>query len=90
MQLYPYLKDSGEPISLMKLIPYKNGQIMATIDVNSLYTSIKQQDGLNAVKLALGSKPELKWEQIEFIMEVMNNNYFCYTETSTIDKQKEL
>lgn len=56
--------------------------LLATIDVNSLYTSIVQQDGLLGVEKALHELTSMKQEQINFILEglqlAMTCNYFWY------------
>lgn len=48
-----YLKDSRDPITSLKKLPHKENDILATIEVNLLYTNIKQKDGLEVVKWAL-------------------------------------
>lgn len=67
----PYLKDSKELISLIKDIPNSDGCLLATIDVNPLYTDNVQKDRLEEVKWALNNKSNLKKAQIDFIFEGM-------------------
>lgn len=75
-----YLKDSRALIQSLQGITISSNTLLVTIDIESLYTNIKQQDALVAVKLALMDQSKLKLLQIEFLVEglklAMGNNYF--------------
>lgn len=67
------LNDSSELIKMLKDIPYKQGHILAAIDVNSLYAGIKKQDGVG------GSKTEpLKQVRIKTGTERLYNREFGF------------
>lgn len=51
----PYLKDSKDLIELIKPMTLDDDCILASVDVNSLYTNIQKQHALKAVEWALGS-----------------------------------
>lgn len=83
VQPYPsYLRDSKHLMNLLKDIPVHDNTIIVTIDVESLYTNLVQKDVLITTRRALDSKSNLKMEQKEFLIEVlelaMSNNYFWH------------
>lgn len=55
---------------------------LVSIDVDSLYTNIRQKDAITAIKWALGSKITLQNTQIVFMLYIlqlaMENNYFWH------------
>lgn len=51
-----YLSDSGELIKILKEMKVGEGDLLGTVDVNSLYTSIRQDNALKAVRWALDKK----------------------------------
>lgn len=78
-----YLRDSSQLIQDLKNIEGVENYILPTIDVNSLYASIKkQQDGLKGVEKALHETTGMKQQQIGYILEglqlSMECNYFWY------------
>lgn len=77
-----YLRDSTQLITELQNITGAENCLLATIDINSLYTSIVQKDGLKGVEKALHESAKLKLEQICFILEglqlAMESNYFWY------------
>lgn len=77
-----YLRDSQQLIQELQEIQDGGNWILATIDVNSLYTSILQKDGLGGVEKALHEKTGMKQQQINYILEglkmAMECNYFWY------------
>ncbi|XP_077334619.1 uncharacterized protein LOC143975965 [Lithobates pipiens] len=83
-----YLRDSRQLLKELENVKVGEKDLLVTIDVNSLYTNIKQKDGLNAVEWALHKKSDLKQEQIDYILEgldlAMRHNHFCYKGTFTI------
>lgn len=60
----------------------EDGDLLVTIDVNSVYTNIVQKDGLDSVEWALQKYSDMKQEQINYILEglkmAMSKNYFWY------------
>lgn len=77
-----HLRDSTQLITELQDITGVEHCLLATIDANSLYTSIIQRDGLEGVKKALHENTKLRQEQISFIMDglklAMENNYLWY------------
>lgn len=78
-----YLRDSQQLIQELQGIQAEGNWILATIDVNSLYTSIVQKDGLAGVEKTLHEKTGMKQQQINYILEglkmAMECNYFWYS-----------
>lgn len=67
-------------MDILKEIPINDHRFIVTIDVESLYTSLKQNDVISTAKQALDSKSNLKRGQKDFLLEAldlaMSNNYF--------------
>ncbi|CAI9534581.1 unnamed protein product, partial [Staurois parvus] len=80
-----FLRDGGHLINILKELHNVDNCMLVTIDVESLYTNIDQNDGINAVKWALKHKSLLKRSQRKFVVELlefaMNNNFFWYNNT---------
>lgn len=87
-----YLRDRTQLINDLKTITGTDHCLLATIDVNSLYTSITQKDGLKGVEKALYEGSDLKHEQIQFILEglelAMGSNYFWYQKEFYVQKKR--
>lgn len=79
-----YLRDSAQLLEELQQIDGAQDYLLATIDVNSLYTSIVQQDGLLGVEKALHELTCMRQEQVDFILEglqlAMSCNYFWYNQ----------
>uniref|UniRef100_A0A8C5MIH2 Reverse transcriptase domain-containing protein n=1 Tax=Leptobrachium leishanense TaxID=445787 RepID=A0A8C5MIH2_9ANUR len=77
-----YLKDTISLLRLLEEIEWKDNYIMATCDVNSLYTIIPHDVGCEATRFFLSDSGCFAADQMEFIIEgiqlVLNNNYFWY------------
>lgn len=77
-----HLKDSKDVLNSLKLIGVYEHFLLVTVDVESLYTNIRQTDAMNAVKWAFNKFTNLKMKQKQFIQNglklVMTNNYFWY------------
>ena len=60
----------------------EENDILVTIDVNSLYTNIVQEDGTQSVEWALYNQTNMKEEQIRYIREglrlAMSHNHFWH------------
>lgn len=81
-QYQSYLRDSKQLINILEEIPQETNFILASIDVDSLYTNIRQDDVLEAMTWALKGSSELKDPQHKFISEAlalaMKSNYFWH------------
>lgn len=77
-----YLKDSRQLINELKNVEVEENYILVTIDVNSLYTNIVQEDGIQSVEWAFYNQTNMKEEQIRYIIEglrlAMSHNYVWY------------
>lgn len=83
VQQYPaYLRDSKHLINMLENFWVDDNIILATVDVESLYTNILQDDARRAVKWALNERSQLKLSQQTFILEAlefaMECNYFWH------------
>lgn len=86
VQTYPaYLRDGKHLMNTLKEIPINDHTFIVTMDFESLYTNLKQNDVIVTTKLALDNKSNLKREQKDFLLEalnlVMSNNYFWHNGT---------
>lgn len=72
-----YLQDSRQDVEVGE------HTLLATVDVESLYTNIKQQHALDATLWALNKYSKLITTQINYLVETlkmaMMNNYFWYS-----------
>ena len=77
-----FIKDSKDVINTLTKVSVKDSTLLVTIDVESLYTNIKQVDALAAVAWALKNHSKLKLKQRRFILEglrmAMKNNFFWH------------
>lgn len=77
-----YLKDSKQLIGELNDFKTSENNILVTIDINSLYTNIVQEDGLRGVEWALHTLTDLKEIQIKYILQglelAMSHNYFWH------------
>lgn len=77
-----YIKDSAQVVRTFENLEWKEGYIMATADVASLYTIISHLDGLEAVEQFLNRDAELIPAQRDFILDLlryaMTHNYFWF------------
>lgn len=86
VQTYPaYLRDSKHLMNILKEIPINDHTFIVTIDVESLYTNLRQNDVIVTTKVALNNRSNLKREQKDFLLEALNlamsNNYFWHEGT---------
>ena len=77
-----FLRDTTEVLNLLKEVQWKDGYILATADVASLYTVISHQHGLQAVDFYLQQESDIPPLQKEFILELLRfattHNYFWF------------
>uniref|UniRef100_A0A8C5LZK0 Reverse transcriptase n=1 Tax=Leptobrachium leishanense TaxID=445787 RepID=A0A8C5LZK0_9ANUR len=77
-----YLKDTITILQLIRDLKWESDYILATCDVNSLYTIIPHKAGCDAVQHFLIESGDFKTEQIQYIIEgidlILRNNYFWY------------
>lgn len=77
-----FVIDSRDIISLLQEQEVDDATILVTIDVESLYTNIRQKDVINAAEWALHKYSDMKQEQISFTLDglemAMSNNYFWH------------
>ncbi|XP_073416057.1 uncharacterized protein [Dendrobates tinctorius] len=89
-QTRSFLLDTGQFLSIIKQVGKKPpGSILTTLDVNSLYTSITHDKGIEAARFLLNSS-ELSTDSMQFCLDllslVLHENYFLYEDTYYIQK----
>ncbi|XP_069605329.1 uncharacterized protein [Ranitomeya imitator] len=76
-----YLKDTGELLRRVDGVHLEDGDLLVTADVESLYTSIRHQDGLRAIKSFLDTSNfsaeirDLIYNLLEFSL---THNFFVF------------
>ena len=84
-----YIKDTGHFLNI-KDIQIEEEDLLVTVDVSSLYTNIRHEDGIEALKLWLkenGTNPE-KAEFIGTLAKlVLTSNYFTFSGKIYLQKQ---
>uniref|UniRef100_A0A8C5QSP0 Reverse transcriptase n=1 Tax=Leptobrachium leishanense TaxID=445787 RepID=A0A8C5QSP0_9ANUR len=82
IQTPSYIKDTMSRLKELEKIIWKHDLILATCDVNSLYTIILHQLGCEAVEHFLKELGKFEEDQIEYLVEgiklILENNYFWY------------
>lgn len=77
-----FIKDSKDVINTLRQIEVDDSTLLVTLDVESLYTNIKQTDAMAAVAGAMKNLSELRLEQRRFILDglrmAMGNNFFWH------------
>uniref|UniRef100_A0A8C5M9D4 Reverse transcriptase domain-containing protein n=1 Tax=Leptobrachium leishanense TaxID=445787 RepID=A0A8C5M9D4_9ANUR len=77
-----YLKDTITTLQIIRDIKWEPGYLLATCDVNSLYTIIPHDIGCKAVEFFLTDSGNFRVEQIQYILEgiklILHNNFFWY------------
>ena len=77
-----YLRDTTQVLNLLSETVWREGYIMATADVNSLYTIISHEQGLEAVRFYLQGDSSLGILQKDFIINLIafatTHNYFWF------------
>ena len=87
-----YIKDTGHLhfLDIIKNINTEEEDLLATVDVSSLYTNIRHEDGIEALKLWLKeycTNPD-KAEFIGTLAKlVLTSNYFTFNRKTYLQKQ---
>uniref|UniRef100_A0A8C5QJ44 Reverse transcriptase domain-containing protein n=1 Tax=Leptobrachium leishanense TaxID=445787 RepID=A0A8C5QJ44_9ANUR len=90
-QLQPYvvntkahLKDTTDVLNILKEVVWQDDFLLVTSDVQSLYTIIPHEKGLEAIEYFLKQTDTLQPEQTVFILEgirlILENNYFYFND----------
>ncbi len=79
-KLPSYIQDSTQVLNKIAQIKNIGSCIMATMDVESLYSNIVHEEGLEALRHYLGSRPDDLMPSSDFIMRLtgwtLKNNVF--------------
>ena len=85
-----YIKDTGHFLNIIKTIEIEEEDLLVTVDVSSLYTNIRHQDGITALKHWLIENGTLT-EKAEFFgvlaKLVLTSNYFTFNGKIYLQKQ---
>ncbi|CAJ0966487.1 unnamed protein product, partial [Ranitomeya imitator] len=86
-----YLKDTTDFLSKLHAItPVASGCTLVTLDVNSLYTCINHQRGVEAVQWFLTKYTDFSPDQLQFCVDllvlVLNKNFFLFGDQYYIQK----
>ena len=85
-----YIKDMGHFLNIIKTIEIEEEDLLVTVDVSSLYTNIRHQDGITALKhwLIENGTPRDKAEFIGALAkQVLTSNYFTFHGKIYLQKQ---
>ncbi|XP_078539298.1 uncharacterized protein LOC144824087 [Lissotriton helveticus] len=81
-KLPSYIKDTGDFLSKVFDIEWQDDYLFMTLDVQSLYTSIRHQDGLKAMEYYLGKRPIELYNHTKMLLEMaewcLTNNTFIF------------
>ena len=84
-----YIKDTGHFLNIIKTIEIGE-DLLVTVDVSSLYTNIRHQDGITALKhwLIENGTPIEKADFIGVLAKlVLTSNYFTFNGKIYLQKQ---
>ncbi|XP_044134272.1 uncharacterized protein LOC122926834 [Bufo gargarizans] len=77
-----YLKNTTQIIKILENLTIDHDCTLSTLDVQSLYTSIRHEQGLQALSSQMHKSGRFKSIQIDFILEAVNfilkHNYFVF------------
>ena len=85
-----YIKDTGHFLNIIKTLEIQEEDLLVTVDVSSLYTNIRHQDGIKALKhwLIENGTPIEKAEFIGVLAKlVLTSNYFTFNGKLYLQKQ---
>lgn len=90
VKLDSYLKDSATLILLLKPITWQPDYWWASLDVTALYSNIKHEHGISAVKTFLDNDPDMPSSQQKFILDgirfILTHNIFKFTDQLFIQR----
>ena len=80
-----YVRDSTYMVNLVEGMPFsETNQLLVTMDIQSLYTSIPQLDSIGAIKKVLDARPQPSPVPTSFIIELLTialtENYLKHTD----------
>lgn len=78
-----YVKDTPDFLNKLKEVKIKPGTLLVTLDVESMYTNIDNERGLNAVKKAFADNPDPRRPDdhlIELLELSLKNNDFIFND----------
>ena len=85
-----YIKDTGHFLNIIKDIHIEEKDLLVTVDVSSLYTNMKHENGIEALKSWL-IENGTNQEKSEFIRTlaklVLTSNYFTFNGKMYLQKQ---
>ncbi|XP_077137152.1 uncharacterized protein LOC143796543 [Ranitomeya variabilis] len=85
-----YIIDTGDFLSKIEGIPLESDIWFVTMDIESLHTSIRHDDGIKAVKIFLAMTNH-STESIDFLITLLHfsltHNYFIFKETIYLQNQ---
>ncbi|XP_075438932.1 uncharacterized protein LOC142481350 [Ascaphus truei] len=89
-EMRSYLRDTTQILNVLEQVIWQDDYKICTCDVTSLYTSIKHDDGIEAINRTLTKDPTVKIEQRRFILESINfilkHNLFKFDGTYFLQK----
>lgn len=90
VELDSYLKDSATLILLLKPITWQPDYWWASLDVTALYSNIKHEHGISAVKTYLDDDPDMPSSQQKFILDgirfILTHNFFKFNDQMFIQR----
>ncbi|XP_069609367.1 uncharacterized protein [Ranitomeya imitator] len=85
LKLPSHIRDSSHFISIYKRLDLSSGEIMVTCDVESLYSNISHDDGLQAIMFFLDQQTNSDRMHDSFIIDlldfVLRHNFFLFDRT---------
>ncbi|XP_041429845.1 uncharacterized protein LOC121397297 [Xenopus laevis] len=86
-----YLKDTAQLLGILDTLIVTDETILVTMDIQSLYTSIMHDDGIQAISIVLQDDSEYSYEAKEFFLALLNivlrDNYFLFQDNFFLQQQ---
>ncbi|KAM4795913.1 dynein axonemal heavy chain 9-like [Rhinophrynus dorsalis] len=84
VELPSYVKDTGDILRKIEDLPVEDTTLLVTCDVESLYTSIGHEQGIEAVNFFLSRDHTVTEEYRKFLLRllkfILNHNYFVFND----------
>lgn len=81
-ELPPYIRDTGDFLTKIFDLTWSDNTVFITLDVQTLYTSIRHSDGLNAMHYYLGKRPIGLHQHTMMLLQLaewcLENNVFVF------------